>query len=191
MGTARTVRLPPVASCAVTSASLPPSSVSFFLTNPPAALGSSLMVALRLRRPTRICQCWSTPACIDVVVYSHGKRIYNHTAGLLPSLNAIQVGSSTHTGIQKRRRQGVAPSQRERASRAVGDRIGGCEQEAPLELAVPRGSGRCRAELLSRSSCRSRPIDSRGPAASSPRPPSSCIIVSIVMVTTTSSLRLS
>ena len=67
VGTARTVRLPPVASWPGTSASLPPSSVSFFLTNPPAALGSSLIVALRLRRPTRICQCWSTPACIDIV----------------------------------------------------------------------------------------------------------------------------
>ena len=64
---ARTVRLPPVASWSGTSASLPPSSVSFFLTNPPAARGSSLIVALRLRRPTRICQCWSTPACIDIV----------------------------------------------------------------------------------------------------------------------------
>ena len=69
-------------------ASLPPSSVSFFLTNPPAALGSSLMVALRLRRPTRICQCWSTPAWYRRSKYSQSK----YRAGLLPSecLQAIR-----------------------------------------------------------------------------------------------------
>ena len=78
----------PVVSCAATSASLPPSSVSFFLTNPPAALGSSLMVALRLRRPTRICQCWSTPAWYRRSKYSQSK----YSAGLLPSecLQAIR-----------------------------------------------------------------------------------------------------
>jgi hypothetical protein len=67
VGTASTVRLPPVASaCGEGSASLPPSSVSFFLTNPPTRPGPSLAFALRLRRPTRICQCWSTPACTNV-----------------------------------------------------------------------------------------------------------------------------